>query len=247
MAWHEIGLLIAEFSVYYLAMLVLFRFRHRLGLGTFFCALGSIHFLETYLATSLYIQFYPEMSLSPGSVVLFSGKLLLLLLLYIREDAPTVRQPIYGLLFGNFLAVAMLLILRQHEVLTPVEGQQLDLALLNDVGGLMVWGSLLLFIDCLMIILVYEWLGDFLPRSSVIRLWLSASAVLIFDQIGFFAALNLLLGVPFSAGLGGLIGKLVAAAFYSILIAVYLRWFEPQEKPTETKRLGDVFDILTYR
>lgn len=98
-----------------------------------------------------------------------------------------------------------------------------------------------------MIILVYEWLGDFLPRSSGIRVWLSASAVLIFDQIGFFAALNLLLGVPFSAGLGGLIGKLAAAAFYSILIAVYLRWFEPQEKPAESKRLGDVFDILTYR
>jgi hypothetical protein len=75
----------------------------------------------------------------------------------------------------------------------------------------------------------------------------SSAAVLIFDQIGFFAALNLLLGVPFSAGLGGLIGKLAAAAFYSILIAVYLRWFEPQEKPAESKRLGDVFDILTYR
>lgn len=53
MAWHEICLLIVEFCVYYLAMLVLFRFRHRLGLGTFFCALGSMHFLETYLATSL--------------------------------------------------------------------------------------------------------------------------------------------------------------------------------------------------
>ena len=50
--------------------------------------------------------------------------------------------------------------------------------------------------------------------------------------------------MPFSAGM---IGKLVASAFYSILIAIYLRWFEPAEKPAETKRLGDVFDILTYR
>ncbi|HEU0072127.1 MAG TPA: hypothetical protein VFS04_12600 [Alphaproteobacteria bacterium] len=247
MAWRELVLLGAEFSVYYAAMLLLFRFRHLIGLGAFFCALGSLHFLENYLATSLYVQFYPGMSLSPGSVVLFSGKLLLLLLVYIREDAPTVRQPIYGLLLGNFLAVALLLILRHHQVLAPVEGQQLDLALLNDVGGLMVWGSLLLFIDCLMIILVYEFLGDFLRAGSVLRLWLSASAVLIFDQIGFFAALNLLLGVPFSAGLGGLIGKLGAAGFYSLLIAGYLRWVETSEKPAEQRRLGDVFDILTYR
>lgn len=247
MAWSEIGLLASECAVYYAAMLLLFRFRHLIGLGAFFCALGSLHFLENYLATSLYVQFYPGMSLSPGSVVLFSGKLLLLLLVYIREDAPTVRQPIYGLLLGNFLAVALLLILRHHQALAPVEGQQLDLALLNDVGGLMVWGSLLLFIDCLMIILVYEWLGGLFGRLSALRLWLSASAVLIFDQIGFFAALNLLLGVPFSAGFGGLVGKLAAAGVYSLLIAVYLRWFEPSAKPAENKRLGDVFDILTYR
>ncbi|HEY4134976.1 MAG TPA: hypothetical protein VGO34_07150 [Alphaproteobacteria bacterium] len=247
MAWHELILLIAEFCVYYGAMLLLFRFRHLVGLGAFFCALGSLHFLENYLATSLYVQFAPSLSLSPGSVVLFTGKLMLLLLVYIREDAPTVRQPIYGLLLGNFLAVALLLILRQHEILAPVEGQQLDLALLNDVGGLMVWGSLLLFIDCLMIILIYEWLGALFSTPSLVRLWLSASAVLVFDQIGFFGALNLLLGVPFSAGLGGLLGKLFAAAVYSALIAAYLRWFEPLEKPAENRRLGDVFDILTYR
>jgi len=35
---------------------------------------------------------------SPGSTVLFTGKLMMLFLLYIREDAVVVRQPIYALL-----------------------------------------------------------------------------------------------------------------------------------------------------
>ena len=42
---------------------------------------------------------------SPGSIVLFSGKLVMLLLVYIREDAAVVRQPIYGLFLGNLLIV----------------------------------------------------------------------------------------------------------------------------------------------
>ena len=44
---------------------------------------------------------------SPGSTVLFTGKLMLLLLVYIREDAVVVRQPIYGLLVGNVLVVVL--------------------------------------------------------------------------------------------------------------------------------------------
>ena len=51
---------------------------------------------------------------SPGSTVLFTGKLMLLLLVYIREDAKVVRQPIYGLLFGNVLLFALASLMRQH-------------------------------------------------------------------------------------------------------------------------------------
>ena len=46
--------------------------------------------------------------------VLFTGKLMLLLLVYIREDAVVVRQPIYGLLIGNLLLFALAFLTRQH-------------------------------------------------------------------------------------------------------------------------------------
>lgn len=49
------GLLIVEATLYFSVMALLFRMRHRLGLGIFVCALGSMHFLETYLAAIHYV------------------------------------------------------------------------------------------------------------------------------------------------------------------------------------------------
>ena len=89
---------------------------HRLGIGAFFCALGVMHFLETYLASIFYVALPFGIVTSPGSTVLFTGKLMLLLLVYIREDAVVVRQPIYGLLIGNLLMVALAFLMRHHDV-----------------------------------------------------------------------------------------------------------------------------------
>lgn len=89
--------------LYFTALAALLRARSRIGLGAFFCALGVMHFLETYLASILYVSLPLGIVTSPGSTVLFTGKLMVLLLLYIREDAKVVSQPIYGLLFGNVL------------------------------------------------------------------------------------------------------------------------------------------------
>jgi hypothetical protein len=87
-------LLLGEAVLYFAAMATLFRLRRQFGLGVFVCALGSLHFLETYLAAIFYMQAPFGTALSPGSIVLFSGKLVMLLLLYVREDAEAVRQPI---------------------------------------------------------------------------------------------------------------------------------------------------------
>lgn len=235
--------------MYLAAMLALFRFRDRLGIGTFYCALGSLHFLETYLAASIYLKVAPGMELSPGSVVLFTGKLMLLLLVYIREDAATVRQPIYGLFLGNLITAALVPIIKLHEIQPNPDGSPADIALLGNLGGLMVWGTFLLFIDSIAIILLFERLGrvSWLRSNFVLRLWLVSAAVLTFDQLGFYSALRILLNVPLSAGLGGWLGKLAVCAVCSCILAAYLRWIEPRLGSLSPERVGDVFEILTYR
>lgn len=244
----NVALLAGDALLYFAVLAALFRSRQRLGIGTFFCALGVMHFIETYLASIFYVSAPLGITTSPGSTVLFTGKLMMLLLVYIREDAAVVRQPIYGLLIGNLLMVALATLMRNHHLVALAPGRTADFAFLDEMGALMVWGTALLFADCIMLILLYErsrvWFGD----RTLARLALSGAAVLTFDQIGFFAGLHLLTGAPVSVLVGGWIAKMAAVAFYAPLVAAYLKWMErPRGRRGYAPRISDIFDTLTYR
>jgi diguanylate cyclase (GGDEF)-like protein len=242
--------LLAVDALFYFAVLAgLFRLRHRLGIGAFFCALGVMHFIETYLASIFYVSLPFGIVTSPGSSVLFTGKLMLLLLVYIREDAKVVRQPIYGLLIGNLLMMALAALMRHHHVLIPLgPGRVADFGFLDEMGALMIWGTALLFIDCILIILLYEQSRRWLSDRFLARLALAGAAVLSFDQAGFYLGLRLLTGAPIGVLIGGWIAKMAAVAIYSSLVACYLRWLErPSGRIARAHSVSDVFDMLTYR
>jgi hypothetical protein len=241
-------LLAADAVVYFAVLAALFRARGRLGIGAFFCALGVMHFLETYLASSFYVALPLGIVASPGSTVLFTGKLMLLLLVYIREDAVVVRQPIYGLLVGNLLLFALAAVMRNHDLVELAPGRAADLGFLNEMGALMVWGTAILFLDCILIILLYErsrgWFGD----RVLARLALAGAVVLTFDQVMFFAGLHVLTGAGLAVLFGGWAAKMGAVALYSGLGAIYLCWLERPLRPSRrVPRITDVFDTLTYR
>jgi diguanylate cyclase (GGDEF)-like protein len=207
-----------------------------------------MHFIETYLASIFYITLPLGIVASPGSSVLFTGKLMLLLVVYIREDAKVVRQPIYGLLIGNLLMVGLAALMRHHSLVPLGPDRLADFGFLDEMGALMVWGTALLFFDCILIIIVYEhsrrWLGD----RILARLALAGSLVLTFDQLGFYLGLNLLTGAPLSVLLGGWAAKMGAVATYSLLVGAYLRWCErPGRHGAQAASVADVFDLLTYR
>jgi diguanylate cyclase (GGDEF)-like protein len=123
-----------------------------------------------------------------------------------------------------------------------------DFRFLNEMGALMVWGTAVLFLDCIMIILIYErsrgWLGD----RIFLRLALSGIVVLTFDQVMFFAGLHAVTGAGVSVLLGGWVAKMGAVMLYSVLGALYLRYCErPRTFRRNAPRIVDVFDLLTYR
>ncbi len=241
--------LLIQAIAYFAVMATVFRLRDSAGIGVFVCALGVMHFLETYLAAVFFIQL-PFGLISPGSTVMFAGKLAMILLLYIRCDAETVRQPIYGLLFGNCLMVGLAAILRLYS---PVDmpGYNPDLAFLDQLGVLMVWGTTLLFIDSICVILLYERLGRWLGRHPALRASIALIVMLSFDQVMFYQGLRLVAGVPEGALFGGWLAKTGAAVVYGMLIAVYLRWIEPSVAGTDPGEAGqglqDLFGKLTYR
>ncbi|ESX69474.1 GGDEF domain-containing protein [Mesorhizobium sp. M0027] len=238
-------LLFAEAVLYFGIMVTLFRFRGRIGLGVFVCTLGVMHFLETYLASVFYVAL-PFGMVSPGSAVLFSGKLVMLLLLYIKEDAATVRQPIYGLLLGNALMIGLVLILRLHDIAPLPDGKLPDIGFIDEMGWLMVWGTSLLFVDAILIILLYEKLGKYLRKALFTRILVSVACVLTFDQAGFFTALHFVTGAPVAVFFGGWFAKMAASLVYSTMLVAYIRWFEARQVPAP-RGLSDIFDTLTYR
>jgi diguanylate cyclase (GGDEF)-like protein len=245
---HNLALLAGTALVYFAVLAGLFRLRHRLGIGAFFCALGVMHFIETYLASIFYVTLPAGIVTSPGSSVLFTGKLMLLLLVYIREDARVVRQPIYGLLIGNLLMVVLASLMRHHSLAQLGPGAAADFAFIDQMGALMVWGTAVLFVDCILIVILYEHSRSWLKDRVFLRLALAGSAVLTFDQVAFYCGLHLLTGAPVSVLVGGWVAKMGAVAIYSVLVGCYLRFAErPIGRQRKETRVADVFDMLTYR
>jgi diguanylate cyclase (GGDEF)-like protein len=238
--------LLMQAIFYFVVMSSLFHARRRLGIGVFVCALGVMHFVETYLAAVFFIRL-PFGLISPGSTVMFAGKLAMILLLYIKEDAETVRQPIYGLLIGNCLMVVLVGILRLSPPPEMLSGHNPDLKLLDQMGALMVWGTILLYLDAIGLILLYERLRGPIGNRILPRAMVALAVVLTFDQVFFFVGLHLLAATPTTALFGGWIAKMAAAAVYTALIAGYLRWFERAEPGATDVAVSGVFDKLTYR
>lgn len=246
MAFYNFALMALEAAIYFLVLIVLLHFRARIGIGVFMTVLGTMHFLETYLAAKFYVEL-PFGAVSPGSAMMFAGKLLMILLLYIREDATTVRQLIYGLMIGNFVCLLFGFMLALHAGDGPGGGVLLDDDFLRQMGILMVWGTTLLYLDSLAIIILYERLGGLIGRRLVPRLLVAGMLTLAFDQVGFFGALYYLTGAPASVFWAGLAAKISMAAVYAAMTAIYLALTVEERSVAPVRTLADLFNDLTYR
>lgn len=238
--------LLAQAVIYFTAMAVIFHYRTAIGIGVFYCVLGAMHFLETYLAAVFFIEL-PFGLISPGSTVMFAGKLAFFLLLYIKEDAESMRQPVYGLLIGNILMVVLAMILRVYSDPASLPGYNPDLHFLDQIGFLMIWGTVLLFVDLIALVILYERLGTLITNTVPGRIFMSLAIVLSFDQVFFYAGLHLLSGVPITAFYGGWIAKIGAASFFGLMLTFYLRFVETTAIRARPHHAVDVFDRLTYR
>jgi diguanylate cyclase (GGDEF)-like protein len=244
MQMFNLALFLCEAVIYFSVMTAFLHFRRQLGLGVFLAALGVMHFMETYLAAVFYIEL-PFGTVSPGSSVFFAGKLMMILLLYLKEDAATVRQPIYGLFLGNLVTVGIAQFLQFHEAVALPSGRAVDISFMNEMGWLMVWGTALLYIDAIGIILLYERLGRIFRNNAVLRFTISGAVLLTFDQIGFYAALSILFNAPASVFVGGWMAKLLAVCVYSLLFAIYLKLDHVPR--TKKREISDIFHDLTFR
>jgi len=246
----HLSLMAFEAAVAAAVILALFTVRPVVGLAPLYTTVGVFYYLATLLAGTTFVKVAPSLLMSPGSVALFPASLFAVLLVYIREDAKEARNMIYGLLAANVSASLLAFLASQH-LSGPLAFNPLALpaALFAQSPRLFVVGTLALFADTVLIVLVYEALarviGPLFPR-----LWLTLALVLAFDTLLFVTGGFVEHPAYREILLSGMLGKVAAAVVYAAALALYLpRASGAEPRPVVEARpgLGDLFGWLTYR
>jgi len=187
----------------------------------------------------------PGLLVSPGSAVLFTGTILSVLLVYIVDDAKGARKFIYSLFLANVVLSIITL-----SVSTHLTGE--DVRLFVDIPReifiqhprVMIVGTAALFLDTILVIIVYEFLAR-IP-NLFIRIWFALSVVLIFDSVvfvtGSFFDNKDYFHILYSSIAGKLIMVPPAAFAVALLDGIMKRSFE-----NESRSIVDFFNSLTYR
>ncbi len=245
---NNIHLAIFSIEAVIIALLVLFQFRmrSRFGLSPLYITLGVFQPVQTILASTVYVEILPGMIVSPGSVIMFTASLFVILLVYVFEDAIETRKAVYGIVFANLTMTLLLFMFgRQLELLDTFNFLGLSREILNRTARAMLIGTIVLFTDAVLLIFVYEAVWRLITRNLFLRIYLTMTLVLTFDSLAFTT--GVFYGQPNYAIIltSGIIGKLIMAAFYALILTIYLRFAEPSDHTTQLFR--DIFDILSYR
>ncbi|MFH1001097.1 MAG: PAS domain S-box protein [Bacteroidota bacterium] len=248
-AYDQILIILIQCFIVAALLLTLFKLRSIFGLGLLFTALGVFQYMQVFLSSTIYIEIMPEIFVSPGSMVLFTGSIFAILLIYIREDAQEARKVIYALVAANF---AMTL-------LNLAFGWSVDSAEIKNIYNLpskfftqnayiIISGTVLLFLDTFFIIFIYEFVSKYF-KSLFLRILLSALLILAFDSVVFstfaFAGTEDFSNILIS----GLISKFLAAFIYSVLFTFYLLYIDKYAWKSKFTAVSyiDIFNTLTYR
>lgn len=227
-------------------VLALFRARGILGLSPLYIVMGGFQYLEATLA--LQVEMWPGgLRVYPGSSVMFTANLFAVLLVYLKEDATEARKLVYGLVLANAGLMLVSLLVSAH-FLAPgvVSGTAMAGPNLVNNAKIAIVGAMLLFLDVIGIILVYE----FVSRHTSIfflRILLALLAIVAFDNLCFTAFLALGRSDFVELMVSGLVAKSGAALFYGGALWLHLRFVEPHDVTAGDGDVADVFQMLTYR
>jgi PAS domain S-box-containing protein len=228
-------------------ILSLFRIRSILGISLLYAALGLFQYMQVFLASTVYIEIAKGIFVSPGSSVLFTGSLFAVLLVYIKEDAVEIRKIIYALLITNvIMSVVLYSFGFNFDKSTIYNPFHVSPRLFDNNAWVLFVGTVTLFFDSILIILLYELISKFVS-NLFLRIYLTMTLVLSFDTAFFsvcaFWNYNNLNTIVIS----GFISKNAAVIVYSLLFFIYLKFMEKDIFQAVQPTVKDVFYSLSYR
>ena len=243
----QIAVFLLEGTIIATLLLFFFRIRKRFGLGILYACLGLFQFMQVFLSSTIYVELFNNVIVSPGSVVMFTASLFTILLIYIKEDAEETRKIIYTLVIIN-VVMALLLYIFQLNLNNSIYLSQ-DNFTANFFGSnawVFLIGTAALLIDSFLIIILYEFLSRHIS-NLFLRISITLVAVACIDSLifylGSFWRFENITTILFS----GLVVKGFFSLFYSIILYFYLNHFEKDENETNDFKLKDFFSGFSYK
>ena len=218
-------LFLTETILISLAIILLHHFKTYFGIGLLLIFLGSVQFIQTILTTTVYNKIFDKVIVSPGSAILYTSTLCCLLLVFHTEGVKKTRTAIFGLLFSNvLLALVSAITVKQLQIDTySIQSENLKEIFNFDVTLFLV-GAVLMFIDFLILIIIYQFVNFKLGNiPSFFRIYIPLIIVGLFDS---FAYYNInFISIDNSANLlySNIIAKQLAIFIFSLIIFCYLR------------------------
>ena len=230
-------------------VLALFWLRRRFGLTPLYVSLGVFQPVQVMLASSIYVDLWPGVAVSPGSLM-FAASLLAVLLVYIREDATEARKVIYGIVGAN-LTMALVMFVASIQLKMPGVSNLLNIApeIFSQGARVTAVGTVIFLTDVVLLILSYSAVRHYFPRRPFLRVFITLACVLIFDGVavttGSFFERSDFISLLYAA----MLSKLLIASFFSVALIFYLRFVEPSEiaGAAPNHPLRDFFYSFTYR
>ena len=239
----------AEMAGLAAVVLALFWLRRWVGLSPLYVSLGVFQPVQVILSASVYVEVWPGMSVSPGTLM-FAASLLAVLLVYIREDALEARKVIYGILGAN-LTMTLVMYVASIQLRTPGTSNFLAIApqLFSQGARITAVGTAVFLADVALLILLYGGLRNQFRRLPFLRVLVTLTGALLFDAVAFTS------GVFFERDeypallMAAVTSKLLIALFFSCALLLYLRFVEPAEfaGAAPNHPLRDFFYAFTYR
>jgi PAS domain S-box-containing protein len=243
-----IGILSVQCVLVSVLILILFRLKGLLGIGSIYAVVGLFQFMMVFIASTLYLRITDDFVVSPGSCVLFTGSLFAVLLIYIREDAMETRKIVYALVIANVITSLLLYTFgwshNNLDILSP-SGYTVDLFNMN--AWILIAGTVTMVIDVVLLILLYELFSRFVKKCLFLRIYLIMALVLSFDAFCFTTLSFWHSDLYGSILISGLISKNGAALIYAFLFWLYLRFIEKEGYVSTVTTFKDIFYFISYR
>ncbi|MFD0834359.1 PAS domain S-box protein [Mariniflexile aquimaris] len=241
--------ILLEFLLVASSILILFKFRVKLGLAPLYILLGSLQYLQANLGSAFSFNFFADYVIYPGSIILFSAVLFAVLLIYIKEGVASARALIIGIVISNIIMTLMFEITYLQEIIKNASINSYSLFRVD--LKYFIGGTTILILDFLLLFILYQYLVSRIKKLHYFAiLFITLFSILIFDAIAFNVAL--FSGTPLfkSSLVSHLVGKSLGALVFSILLYFYVTYFDNETKSTASfiaNQNRDIFSIFKYR